>query len=318
MRLLVYDSGIYNDGSFRPFEKAWSRAVDILNQSLTHREKRRGLCLEKLTRKSTTPHVYYKWRKELLPQMIYIQEMQTTGRYRNDALSMHTRADTKAKNRDPCPPKDLKKMNNVIVLKCLTSVYTLFVEKLHERPHGAFPLNMWEVRKNQFKEHNVNIVRTEEVDECHRADKHGVFLHDYYCSFVQNEVHDQSFGDLIDEVMRHQMAKVASVSQRSDAISQVRLQFGFWRSKQKSVSFSFKFVKLSSEFKRMIRRVGKALEGKAREHYREAFGSEERTNLVTNNFRELLDLGDESWVWEFIDVSITHLGSTSRHCDYVS
>ena len=59
------------------------------------------------------------------------------------------------------------------------------------------------------------------------------------------------------------------MSQRSDAISQVRLQFGFWRSKQKSVSFSFKFVKLSSEFKRMIRRVGKALEGKAREHYRE-------------------------------------------------
>ena len=310
----VSDLGMGSHGNFLPFQVAWAKAEEDFNQSRTENERNMQLHLSSVLPKDAARVFYSKMESGVWLTTIGIQIMKIDhSKGRHDSLAPRQPKTVKDNARDPCYGPDLPLTRCVVALRSLTLAYCYFAKNLHVRPHYTHPTSQWDKVKTILEEHGVEVITPVSVDGRLVAEEHGVFLHDSTSSFVEEINGDEMLSSLVGEVMNHNSVSDTSRSKHGE---NYRIRIGFARSQKPGCSYYFKFVKLTEKSKAAIRKVGYALERKAREHYRNSFPNQERTQFVSDHMHDLLGLDRCDWVWEYIDISVTWAGCTERHCDY--
>ncbi|EJK62737.1 hypothetical protein THAOC_16640 [Thalassiosira oceanica] len=187
------ESGILENGTFRPFDEAWILTKKDFDDSRTKREKKRNAHLSSVLPPRQARDFYDRMEEGVGLKTLYIQILKNDKRKgRIDSLAHHKPKSVKDSARDPY--SDLSEVKFVVVLRSPTLVYTAFMQKLDVRPHFSIPdLERLELDAT-YRQSGIEIVIPENADGLHVAENHGAFLYDRILSQALNYFHYISYA----------------------------------------------------------------------------------------------------------------------------
>ena len=166
------ESGILENGTFLPFDEAWVLTEKDYDDSRTRSEKERNAKLSSVLPRHHARDFYERMEKGVGLNTLYIQILKNDERKgRSDSLARHKRKTDKDAAGDQC--SDLSDVKIVVVLRSLTLVYTVFMQKLDVRPHFSNPTSEALELDATYRQSGIEIVIPEHADGLHVAETMG-------------------------------------------------------------------------------------------------------------------------------------------------